>query len=901
MAIIAPILLIMFIGVFEVGWAIRGFLVLANVNRETVRYSVKNGVLDFSVKDPSTVGYDVVLDHSENSLAEQLPLDFDEGTANSTVIMSHFVVDTMYPCVKTKNNGDVKVPYEFDPNCDCNETDPDAAQWFTRDDLIAHPGNPAYPQYVQTYGLSQTTHLGDGDYEAFAKELALENNQFNCNVFKNGGTIGDTSSNNLIIAEAFYDQPQLLGLPFISNSVTDPIPFYTHTAMRIVTSRDADTTDTVGPTCELLPITFPEDSLINPQDPPEQKIDAYEGSASGNFGWLYWNSSINETNGINYIEEALQNPRLSMTDFTADEDDPDYPDDHSITIGDHIAGRTGVGNSSDIEDWLEYYTGKTVVVPVYEEIGAKGGAGASYKISHFARVTITQVCLPRNSCIDPNTGKQISGSNKLIQATFLEYVDDACSEPVIGENEAPVAVDDAKTTPNDTPVTINVLSNDSDPDGDTLTISSITQPSKGSVTNNGDGTLTYTPKNNASGVGIFTFEYTISDGHGNSATATVTITVTDASSGTPSNNPPVAVNDSASTSQNTAVTINVLSNDSDADGDSLTVANIGAAGHGSVVNNGNGTITYTPANGFVGSDDFTYTITDGQGGSATATVYVTVQSNNSPPVAQNDNGSTTWDKSVAINVLTNDSDPDGDSLALVGYTDPGNGTVTNNGGGTFTYKANDGFVGSDTFTYQISDGNGGLDTGTVTVNVTAPVNNPPVANGDSGSVEKNKSVTINVVGNDTDADGDSLSVQSVSAASQGTVSYSGGSVTYTANWNASGSDSFTYTVSDGKGGTDTATVVITIIVPNNRPNARDDNAGYVKKNDSVTLSVLSNDWDPDGDTLTIISVSTSDATINSGGQSLTYRPTSKGWQTFTYTISDGRGGTDTATVSAWVY
>ena len=210
-------------------------------------------------------------------------------------------------------------------------------------------------------------------------------------------------------------------------------------------------------------------------------------------------------------------------------------------------------------------------------------------------------------------------------------------------------------------------------------------------------------------------------------------------------------------------------------------------------------------------------------------------------------------------------------------------------------------MGSDSFTYQISDGNGGTDTGTVTINVTAPVNNPPVANDDSGSVEKNKSVTINVVGNDTDSDGDSLSVQSVGAAGQGTVSYSGGSVTYTANWNASGSDSFTYTVSDGKGGTDTATVVVTITVPNNPPNARDDNAGVIKKNDTVTLSVISNDWDPDGDTLTIISVSTSDATISSDGQSLTYRPTSKYSQSFTYTISDGRGGTDTATVSAWVY
>lgn len=260
MALVAPILLILFIGVFEVGWAIRGFLVLANTNRETVRYSVKTGVLDFSIKDPTTVGFDVVLSHTINSLAEQLPLAFDVGTANNTVIMSHFVIDTGFPCVEYQGGRpriDSEGNYVFDDDCDCNESDPDAVQWFTRDDLIAYPGDPLYPHYGQTYGISQTTRLGGGDYSVLAKELALENNQYNCNILKNGGSVTSLSSNNLMIAEAFYDQSQLLGVPFISNKLTDPIPLYTHTAMRIVSSRDADTTETVGPVCALFPITFP--------------------------------------------------------------------------------------------------------------------------------------------------------------------------------------------------------------------------------------------------------------------------------------------------------------------------------------------------------------------------------------------------------------------------------------------------------------------------------------------------------------------------------------------------------------------------------------------------------------------------------------------------------------------
>ncbi|MBN1994744.1 MAG: tandem-95 repeat protein [Anaerolineae bacterium] len=811
MAIITPLLLLLFIGVFEVGWALRGYLVLTSMNRESTRFAIKNGVLNYSVKDPTTVGYDIVLSHTLNSMAEQLPLDFDAGTSNATVIMSHFVIDTGYPCVKYQG-GDPVVPYEFNPTCNCNESNPDHPQWFTKDDLILHPDTPGYAYYAQTYGVHQDTRLGGGDYATVAKQLALENNQMNCNVLKTG-TAGELSSNNMIITEAFYEQPQLLSVPFISNALTDPIPFYTHTAMRIVASRDADTTNTVGPTCELLPITFPEDALAgDPDDPPEQKIDAYEGSASGNFGWIYWNSNINETKGINYIEESLANPRLSMTDFTADEDDPDHPNDHTINIGDWVAGRTGVGNNNDIEDLLESYRGKTVLIPVYKQVGPKGGAKASYEISHFARVVIDEICLPRNNCIDPNTGKKISGSNKLIRATFLYYDDEACSDGSEvggggGGNNPPVAVDDAIATPKNTPVIINVLNNDSDPDGNPLTIDSLTQPAKGTAVNNGDGTITYTPKNN--NVGSYQFTYTISDGHGGTAAATVTVTV----GGT--NAPPVAVDDSASTEEDTSVTIDVLGNDSDPDGDTLIVDSVGAPGHGSVVNNGNGTITYTPNAGFTGTDSFTYSINDDNDGVATATVTVTVNPANRPPVAVNDNATTDQTVAVVINVLNNDSDPDGDALAVDSVTLPGNGSVVDHGNGTVTYTPNGNFNGTDTFNYTISDGRGG--TATAQVSVTVIPNNPPVAGDDSATTNKRLAVTIDIGSNDSDIDGDApliFSDFSTPTANGGTVMYNGnGSVTYTPAFNFTGADTFTYLVSDGKGGSDVGTVTVDVQQP----------------------------------------------------------------------------------------
>src|SRR5206468_161354 len=184
-------------------------------------------------------------------------------------------------------------------------------------------------------------------------------------------------------------------------------------------------------------------------------------------------------------------------------------------------------------------------------------------------------------------------------------------------NRAPVANDDTAGTTQNTPVTISVLANDTDPDGDPLTVQSVTQPANGTATTNGT-TATYTPNNNFTGTDTFT--YTVRDTAGNTATAKVTVTV----SATP-NRPPVAANDTASTPQNTPVTINVVANDTDPDGDALTVTGVTQGAHGSVINNGNGTVKYSPNAGYVGPDTFTYTISDGHGGTATGQVTVTVQ------------------------------------------------------------------------------------------------------------------------------------------------------------------------------------------------------------------------------------------------------------------------------------
>jgi hypothetical protein len=174
-----------------------------------------------------------------------------------------------------------------------------------------------------------------------------------------------------------------------------------------------------------------------------------------------------------------------------------------------------------------------------------------------------------------------------------------------------------------------------------------------------------------------------------------------------------------------------------------------------------------------------------------------------------DNGTLMEDTSVTILVLYNDSDPDGDPLAITNYTQGSNGSVSQNGA-NLTYTPNADYFGADSFSYTISDGNGGTDSASVNITV-LNVNDQPTAADDTASVLANSGPNpIDVLANDSDLDGDTLTVDSVTQGSNGSVSNNGSSVTFTPNPGFTGTDSFTYTVSDGNGGSDTATVTVTI-------------------------------------------------------------------------------------------
>ncbi len=451
------------------------------------------------------------------------------------------------------------------------------------------------------------------------------------------------------------------------------------------------------------------------------------------------------------------------------------------------------------------------------------------------------------------------------------------------------ANNDSVTTLNSNPITIDVLANDNSSNNGALTVSILNQPESGtaSVVQN---KIRYQP--NANFTGTVNFNYQVKDNAGNTDTASVKIIVTAAVT----NVAPIANNDTATTSFDTSVTIRPLNNDTDADGDSLSISSVTNPSNGTAVISGN-TIRYTPDTGYSGNDSFNYTISDGNNETDSARVTVTVNGQVIPdPVAANDSASTLQNQSTTINVLSNDSA----NAVLSGVSNPSSGSavIANN---RITYTPSNNFTGTDTFTYTVSNGNGATDTATVTVTVNNLPNAAPIARNDSATTNGIRTRSINVLNNDSDADGDTLTISSFTQPNNGSVSNSNGILRYTPNALFSGSESFTYTISDGQGGTDTATVTVTVPA-NNAPDAVEDSA-VVFNNETINVDVLSNDTDPDGDVLSVLPGSVNaitagiSASLNPNGTILVDPQGTVASLSVAYTVTDGRGGTDIAVLT----
>jgi hypothetical protein len=259
----------------------------------------------------------------------------------------------------------------------------------------------------------------------------------------------------------------------------------------------------------------------------------------------------------------------------------------------------------------------------------------------------------------------------------------------------------------------------------------------------------------------------------------------------------MAVDDEVAAVEDRPETIAVLANDSDLDGGGLLVTAVGTPAHGFAAINADGTIGYTPEPHYNGADTFTYTIGDGAGGTATASVRLTVTAAPDAPLGVRDVAATREDASTTIAVLANDFDPDGDALSVTALGAVTNGTAAANPDGTITFTPAPNFNGMGSFSYTVGDGRGRTATSSVSVTV-IPVNDGPTAADDVATTARGTAVSIAVLANDGDPDGDSLSVTIGTPPAHGTVAVNAdGTVTYTPAADYRGPDSFSYHIQTG--------------------------------------------------------------------------------------------------------
>ena len=370
----------------------------------------------------------------------------------------------------------------------------------------------------------------------------------------------------------------------------------------------------------------------------------------------------------------------------------------------------------------------------------------------------------------------------------------------------PITLPDVATTHMNDSVSSNVLDNDSLPDGGNLTAVLTSEPSHGELTEFDWETGQYTYEPEEGFVGTDTFTYVATDGELYTDPITVTVTVT--------NTLPDLADDTASTHMGDSISgINVLSNDADPDGDSFAVSSFSYDGPGTLIQNADGTFSYTPPEGFVGQDSFTYTTSDGQKGvsSSPATALITVT--NTRPALADDTAATHMDQPISgINVLANDVDPDSDAFAVSSFSYGGSGTLIQNSDGTFSYTPPEGFVGQDSFTYTTSDGQTGASSSPATALITV-TNALPVPGPDAATTNQDVAVVINILANDLDPDGDPFAAVLLGSPSHGTLTPNpDGTYTYTPQPGYSGADGFTYYATDGQSGAEFAGASVSITV-----------------------------------------------------------------------------------------
>jgi hypothetical protein len=408
-----------------------------------------------------------------------------------------------------------------------------------------------------------------------------------------------------------------------------------------------------------------------------------------------------------------------------------------------------------------------------------------------------------------------------------------------------VANADAVELDEDGTTLINLLANDSDPEGQPLTLVSVGTASHGTLAVEA-GQVRYTP--DANWFGADSFSYTISDAAGATATAQVEVSVLSI------NDLPLANPDSATVDTNGSVLIDVLANDSDIDSASLSLAGVAGAVHGALAIEA-GQVRYTPDAGYFGPDSFSYTLRDSDGGESTGLVTVAVRFSNSAPVAVADSFTLAEDSSVLLDVLANDSDPEGNALSLVSVGAPLHGTVSIEGD-KLRYTPDADWFGSDSFSYVMADSFGATASAVVDLTVEAVNDAPTLAAIADAALAEGEVFSISAVGSDVDT-GEVLTYALDAAPAGATIDPATGAIRWTA-IDGDAAYSFTVSVTDVAGLS--ASRSFQVNVANVAPTLAAGGLQAVYAGEAFTLELSSSD--PGADTISTWRIDWGDGTVN---------------------------------------
>jgi large repetitive protein len=466
-----------------------------------------------------------------------------------------------------------------------------------------------------------------------------------------------------------------------------------------------------------------------------------------------------------------------------------------------------------------------------------------------------------------------------------------------GTNRAPIATADFFRAQIGRPITLDVLSNDNDPEGATLTLSNVPSSagSIGALSVSGS-TITFTPAE----LGSAKFSYTVSDGEA-AAKADVALSV---GTGT-QNRAPIALPDQAMLSTGETAAINVVANDRDPDGDVLGIASFTSPPELEVSSFDGRTLVFSAQQSLLKPVVVNYEVSDGSLSSqGTVLVSMATVPGNLAPIARNDKIELRKVAGGTVSPLMNDVDPEGRPLKIVNVSERP-GLLVDASQQTVSVLPESLLSGSFSFTYDVIDEIGQRASATVNVVVIEEevANRVPVARADLLTV-RNRNALIAVLKNDSDADGDALSIISVGNPARGTVSIERDGLRYEAFPSSSGTDRFTYTLSDGNGGTAAAEVTVGILpapTQNQPPVAVDDGPFVITSGQTIEIQPLANDSDPNGDALALSSISTpSLGSLRRQGSELVFVAPAVSVATLitaSYTITDTVGASASARIT----